>query len=233
MGKDFSLVAPNGLGSSWEAVGGILVALLCERAGGPMGWLSYPPAKALKASPWLPHCCGIASRGAWHSSAKEPPGQLPHRSPFHSSAGRKTKNCSSASVSLFFSYEASSKLMTNTLFKGCVLPVVYLPGASSCNPLVSPQLQSPVLQMPRAVVLPSKPPSLQHSRTKRSEEDQASSQKSAVHSLSLEPLFSCSAYKFQSMPAKECLCSAPWHYGGKWSTQCRDLAETFLSLLVL
>lgn len=107
-----------------------------------------------------------------------------------------------------------------------MLPLVYLPGTSSCNPLVSPQLQSPALQMLRAVALPSKTPSL-HKTFRRGS---SHSQKSAVHSLGLEPLFSCFGDKFPSMPAKECHCSAPWHYSGKWSIST-DLAVTFLSLL--
>ena len=106
----------------------------------------------------------------------------------------------------------------------------YLPGASSCNPLISPRLQSCALQMPRAALLPSKPPCMQCSRTKLSEKDQGSSQKFAVPSLGLEPPFSCFGDKFQSVPAKERHCFAPRHYNGKWSAQCHDLAVTFLSL---
>jgi len=46
----------------------------------------------------------------------------------------------------------------------------------------------------------------------------------------LEPPFSCFGDKFQSIPAKECHCSAPRHYGGKRSARCHGLAVTFLSL---
>lgn len=46
MGRDHSPAAPIGLGCVWVAAEGVLVALLCEEVDGPMGSLTYPPAKA-------------------------------------------------------------------------------------------------------------------------------------------------------------------------------------------
>lgn len=235
MGKDCSPVALKGLGSFWVAVGGSSVTLLCEGAGGPMGCLTFPPTK----SPRLPQNSSIASQGAWHGSAKEPPARLPPRQPFSQLCQQKRPQNNEeliaalhpCDIPLYFFYEASLKRTTNILLERCVLPAVYPSRASGCNPRVQPWLQSRALQMLRAVFLPRKPPRMQCSRTKLSEKDQGSSQKFAVPSLGLEPPFSCFGDKFQSMPAKERHCFAPRHYGGERSTQCHDLAVTFLSLL--
>lgn len=200
-----------------------------------MGCLTFPPTK----SPRLPQNSSIASQGAWHGSAKEPPARLPPRQPFSQLCQQKRPQNNEeliaalhpCDIPLYFFYEASSKRTTNILLERCVLPAVYPSRASGCNPRVQPWLQSRALQMLRAVFLPRKPPRMQCSRTKLSEKDQGSSQKFAVPSLGLEPPFSCFGDKFQSMPAKERHCFAPRHYGGERSTQCHDLAVTFLSLL--
>lgn len=131
------------------------VAQLCKGAGDPMGCLTYRPMKAWEASPHLLPRCGIVPRGAWHTSAKEAPAwPPPPRSPCHGSAGKRghraTTNRSSASplVSISFFYEAISKLHTAViLLEVRMFPAVYLPGAPSCNPLISPRLQSCVVQM--------------------------------------------------------------------------------------
>lgn len=82
MGKGWSPVASNGLGSSWVVVGGSLVALVCEGGGGPMGCLTYPPTKVWEASRRLLQRCSIASQRAWHNLGKEPLAGLPPPQPF-------------------------------------------------------------------------------------------------------------------------------------------------------
>lgn len=132
---------------------------------------------------------------SWPRSQLQGP---PYASTSHGFASKRghraTANCSPAmpSVSVSFFYEAISKLQTtNILLEGHVVPGVYVPGASSCNPLVSPQLQSRALQMPRAAFLPSKPPCMQRFRTKLPQQDQSGSQIIAVPGLGLETPFSC------------------------------------------
>lgn len=229
MGKDCS---PNGLGSSWVVVGGSSVALLCEGAGRPMGCLTYPPTKAWEASPHLLQRCSVASLGAWHNLAKEPLARLPPPQPFSQlcrqkgpQSNNKLQLCLPLLVSVSFFYE------TNILLEGCVLPVVHLPGASSCNP--SSHLGFKVVHY-KCRGLHFCPASL-HACNASEQNSQKRIRAALRNSLSpvwaWRPCFHALVTReVQSMSAKEHHCCAPRCYSGKWSAQCNDLAVTFLSL---